>query len=92
MYNPETYGFYDAYLKRFQDEARWSMELKRAAVRVPTDTSMWLSQTWPQGPAEDWPCYPTHSMSSIRQQSALRWTDTDYLTLSPGGSSLRVAG
>jgi putative ABC transport system substrate-binding protein len=37
MYNPETYGFYDAYLKRFQDEARWSMELKRAAVRVPTD-------------------------------------------------------
>ena len=37
MYNPETYGFYDTYLKRFQDEARWSMELKRAAVRVPAD-------------------------------------------------------
>jgi len=37
MYNPETYGFYDAYLERFQAEARWSMELTRAAVRVPTD-------------------------------------------------------
>jgi len=37
MYNPETYGFYDAYLERFQAEARWSMELTRAAVRVPAD-------------------------------------------------------
>ena len=37
MYNPETYGFYDAYLERFQAEARWSMELTRAAVRVPKD-------------------------------------------------------
>src|SRR5450756_268072 len=37
MYNPETYGFYDAYLERFQAEARWSMELTRAAVRVPED-------------------------------------------------------
>ena len=26
MYNPETYGFYDAYLEKFQREARWSME------------------------------------------------------------------
>jgi putative tryptophan/tyrosine transport system substrate-binding protein len=37
MYNPETYGFYDTYLARFQAEARWSMELTRAAVRVPED-------------------------------------------------------
>jgi putative ABC transport system substrate-binding protein len=37
MYNPETYGFYDTYLQRFQNEARWSMELTRAAVRVPAD-------------------------------------------------------
>ena len=37
MYNPETYGFYDAYLARFQAEARWPIELKRVAVRVPTD-------------------------------------------------------
>jgi putative ABC transport system substrate-binding protein len=37
MYNPETYGFYDSYLERFQAEARWSMELTRAAVRVPGD-------------------------------------------------------
>jgi putative tryptophan/tyrosine transport system substrate-binding protein len=37
MYNPETYGFYDAYLARFQAEARWPMELKRVAVRVPSD-------------------------------------------------------
>ncbi|TKW70096.1 MAG: ABC transporter substrate-binding protein, partial [Bradyrhizobium icense] len=35
MYNPETYAFYDAYLERFQREARWSMELTRIAVRVP---------------------------------------------------------
>ena len=37
MYNPETYGFYDAYLQKFQAEARWSMELTRVAVRVPPD-------------------------------------------------------
>ena len=37
MYNPETYSFYDAYLERFQREARWSMELTRVAVRVPAD-------------------------------------------------------
>jgi putative ABC transport system substrate-binding protein len=37
MYNPDTYGFYDTYLERFQAEARWSMELTRAAVRVPAD-------------------------------------------------------
>lgn len=37
MYNPDTYGCYDTYLERFQAEARWSMELTRAAVRVPTD-------------------------------------------------------
>jgi putative ABC transport system substrate-binding protein len=37
MYNPETYGFYDAYLERFQREARWSMELTRVVVRVPAD-------------------------------------------------------
>jgi putative ABC transport system substrate-binding protein len=37
MYNPETYGFYDAYLERFQREARWPMELTRVAVRVPSD-------------------------------------------------------
>jgi putative tryptophan/tyrosine transport system substrate-binding protein len=38
MYNPETYGFYDTYLERFQREARWSMELTRVAVHVPEDT------------------------------------------------------
>ena len=37
MYNPETYGFYDDYLARFQAEARWQMELKRVAVRAPSD-------------------------------------------------------
>lgn len=37
MYNPETYGFYDTYLNRFQTDARWSMELTRVAVRVPSD-------------------------------------------------------
>jgi len=37
MYNPETYGFYDAYLEKFQREARWPMELTRVAVRVPAD-------------------------------------------------------
>ena len=37
MFNPETYAFYDAYLERFQAEARWSMEMTRAAVRVPAD-------------------------------------------------------
>ena len=37
MYNPETYGFYDAYLEKFQREARWSMELTRVAVHVPAD-------------------------------------------------------
>ena len=40
MYNPETYGFYDTYLERFQAEARWSMELTRAAVRVPSDIDL----------------------------------------------------
>jgi len=37
MYNPETYGFYDAYLEKFQREARWPMELTRSAVRAPSD-------------------------------------------------------
>jgi putative ABC transport system substrate-binding protein len=37
MYNPQTYGFYDAYLAKFQSEARWAMELQRAAVREPAD-------------------------------------------------------
>jgi len=37
MYNPETYGFYDRYLERFQREARWPMELIRVAVREPSD-------------------------------------------------------
>jgi putative ABC transport system substrate-binding protein len=37
MYNPETYGFYDTYLARFQAEARWPIELTRAAVRTPPD-------------------------------------------------------
>lgn len=37
MYNPETYGFYDSYLERFQREARWPMELIRVAVREPSD-------------------------------------------------------
>src|SRR4029453_9272775 len=40
MYNPETYAFYDAYLERFQAEGRWSMELKRVAVRVPPDIGL----------------------------------------------------
>jgi putative ABC transport system substrate-binding protein len=37
MYDPATYGFYDTYLERFKAEARWSMELRRSAVRVPAD-------------------------------------------------------
>ena len=37
MYNPETYGFYDAYLAKFQAEARWPMELARVAVRALAD-------------------------------------------------------
>ena len=37
MYNPETYSFYNAYLEWFKAEARWPMELTRAAVRVPGD-------------------------------------------------------
>ena len=37
MYNPETYGFYDSYLERFQREARWSTELTRVAVHEPAD-------------------------------------------------------
>ena len=37
MYNPETYGFYDAYLAKLQAEARWSMELTRVAVRTLPD-------------------------------------------------------
>jgi putative tryptophan/tyrosine transport system substrate-binding protein len=37
MFNPGTYSFYDTYLGRFQAEARWSMEMTRAAVRVPAD-------------------------------------------------------
>jgi putative ABC transport system substrate-binding protein len=44
MYNPETYGFYDTYLERFQAEARWSMELTRAAVRVPSDIEAGVAQ------------------------------------------------
>jgi putative ABC transport system substrate-binding protein len=44
MYNPQTYGFYDAYLARFQSEARWAMELKRAAVRVPADIDVTIAQ------------------------------------------------
>ena len=40
MYNPETYGFYDDYLSRFEAEARWSMQLRRAAVRVPDDIAV----------------------------------------------------
>ena len=35
--NPETYAFYDTYLDRFQAEARWPMQMTRAAVRVPAD-------------------------------------------------------
>jgi len=37
MYNPQTYGFYDTYLEKFQSEARWSVELMRAAVHLPAD-------------------------------------------------------
>jgi putative ABC transport system substrate-binding protein len=37
MYNPETYGLYDSYLEKFQAEARWPIQLTRAAVRVPAD-------------------------------------------------------
>jgi putative ABC transport system substrate-binding protein len=45
MYNPETYGFYDTYLKRFQTDARWSMGLARAAVRVPADIDVTVANT-----------------------------------------------
>jgi len=44
MYNPETYSFYDTYLSRFQAEARWSMELTRAAVRVPADIDVAVAE------------------------------------------------
>jgi putative ABC transport system substrate-binding protein len=44
MYNPETYSFYDTYLSRFQAEARWSMELTRAAVRVPADIDVTVNE------------------------------------------------
>ena len=58
MYNPETYGFYDAQLERFKPEARWAMELKRMPVRVPLDigvpidfaseaTKLARAPTWP---------------------------------------------
>jgi len=43
MYNPQTYVFYDAYLARFQAEARWPMELKRAAVRAPADIDLTIA-------------------------------------------------
>jgi putative ABC transport system substrate-binding protein len=44
MYNPDTYGFYDTYLERFKAEARWSMELKRAAVRAPADIDVAVAE------------------------------------------------
>jgi putative ABC transport system substrate-binding protein len=44
MYNPETYSFYDTYLSRFQAEARWSMELMRAAVRAPADIDVVVAE------------------------------------------------
>ena len=44
MYNPETYSFYDTYLSRFQAEARWSLELTRAAVRVPADIDVTVAE------------------------------------------------
>jgi putative ABC transport system substrate-binding protein len=44
MYNPETYSFYDTYLSRFQAEARWPMELTRAAVRVPADIDVTVAE------------------------------------------------
>jgi putative tryptophan/tyrosine transport system substrate-binding protein len=44
MYNPQTYGFYDAYLAKFQAEARWAMELKRAAVREPADIDVAITE------------------------------------------------
>jgi putative ABC transport system substrate-binding protein len=44
MYNPETYGFYDTYLERFKAEARWSMELRRAAVRAPADIDVAVAE------------------------------------------------
>jgi putative ABC transport system substrate-binding protein len=44
MYNPETYSFYDTYLSRFQAEARWSMELMRAAVRAPADIDVAVAE------------------------------------------------
>jgi putative ABC transport system substrate-binding protein len=37
MYNPETYGFYDAYLAKFQAEARWPMALARVKVQALPD-------------------------------------------------------
>jgi putative ABC transport system substrate-binding protein len=37
MFNPGTYSFYDTYLDRFRVEAKWPMELTRAAVQLPTE-------------------------------------------------------
>ncbi|MFZ2140670.1 MAG: ABC transporter substrate-binding protein [Xanthobacteraceae bacterium] len=35
MFNPDTYAFYDTYLNRFHAEAKWPMQMTRAAVRTP---------------------------------------------------------
>ncbi len=37
MFNPETYPYYDVYLRAFQAEARLPVEVTRAAVRSPAD-------------------------------------------------------
>src|SRR5262245_53747654 len=37
MFNPGTYSFYNAYLDRFRAEARWPLELTRAAVQSPKE-------------------------------------------------------
>jgi putative ABC transport system substrate-binding protein len=37
MFNPETYPYYDVYLKAFRAEGHASLEIVRAAVRTPDD-------------------------------------------------------
>jgi hypothetical protein len=37
MFNPDTYAFYDTYLEKFHAEAKWPMQMIRAAVRTPED-------------------------------------------------------
>ena len=70
MYNPETYGFYDAYLEKFQREARWSMELTRVAVHVPADIDAAVAGVAARPGRGPGSCLPMHSTRLTRRESA----------------------